>query len=268
MSMDTGARVHVERAGAVSMALSAEEAFPLFSAEGERRWVAGWNPSYLHPVEPGAGEGVVFQTVKKDLGTATWVQTRHEPGAGFASFVCIVPDHHAAMVGRGCNPRRREPKPSVREVSHDVLVIGCGRLRSSVRRGLRGLYGPLGGGYSAPHRGWCTTWRRVKAEAASGRTCREGHIGSRSIRSTSSASIAPYWFSESGIATSDRYHTLMTSFSCRRADLESARCRCKRAVFDPIPWEPNEYRPGGTLTDNGPRGPSSARDGRDNPHST
>ena len=98
MSMDTGARVHVERAGAVSMALSAEEAFPLFSAEGERRWVAGWNPSYLHPVEPGAGEGVVFQTVKKDLGTATWVQTRHEPGAGVASFVYIIPDHHAAMV--------------------------------------------------------------------------------------------------------------------------------------------------------------------------
>ncbi len=59
----------------------------------------------MHPVERGAGEGVIFQTVKKDLGTATWVQqTRHEPGAGLASFVYIIPDHHAAMVDVGVAP--------------------------------------------------------------------------------------------------------------------------------------------------------------------
>ena len=85
MTTDTGERVHVERAGVVGMALSAEEAFPLFSADGERWWVAGWNPRYVHPDEPGAGEGVIFQTIKKDVGTATWVQTRHEPAAGLAS---------------------------------------------------------------------------------------------------------------------------------------------------------------------------------------
>ena len=98
MMTDSGERVHVETAGTVGMALSAEDAFPLFSADGERRWVAGWNPRYMRPVKPHAGAGVVFQTVKKDLGTATWVQTRHEPGAGVASFVYIIPDHHAAMV--------------------------------------------------------------------------------------------------------------------------------------------------------------------------
>ncbi|MYG28563.1 MAG: hypothetical protein F4213_21525 [Boseongicola sp. SB0677_bin_26] len=97
------------------MALSAEDAFPLFSAVGERRWVAGWNPRYMHPVKPHTGEGVVFQTVKGDLGTATWIQTRHVPGAGLASFVYIVPEHHAAMV--------------------DVCVTpdGEGRSRASVR---------------------------------------------------------------------------------------------------------------------------------------
>ena len=41
MTTDTGERVHVERAGVVGMALSAEEAFSLFSAEGERRWQGG-----------------------------------------------------------------------------------------------------------------------------------------------------------------------------------------------------------------------------------
>ncbi|MDE2972334.1 MAG: hypothetical protein OXU35_08495 [Acidobacteriota bacterium] len=98
MATDTGERVHVEKAGVVAMALSAGEAFPLFSAEGERRWVAGWNPRYPHPAGSCAGEGAVFQTTHRGGRTATWVQTRHEPAAGAASFVYVVPDHHTAIV--------------------------------------------------------------------------------------------------------------------------------------------------------------------------
>ena len=98
VATDTGERVHIERTGVVAMDLPAAEAFPLFSAEGERRWVAGWDPCYVHPNEPGTGEGVIFRTTNKGVGTATWIQTRHDPAAGVASFVYMVPDHHAAMV--------------------------------------------------------------------------------------------------------------------------------------------------------------------------
>ena len=88
----------MERTGVLGMALSATAALSLFSAEGERRWVAGWNPRHLYPVDSGAGEGTVFQTTKKDIGTATWIQTRHEPARGRATFLCVVAEHHAAMV--------------------------------------------------------------------------------------------------------------------------------------------------------------------------
>lgn len=98
MATDTGKRVHVEKAGVVAMALPSTEAFPLFSAEGERRWVAGWDPRYLHRAESPAGEGIVFQTIHKSGRTATWIQTRHEPAIGAASFVYVIPDHHTAMV--------------------------------------------------------------------------------------------------------------------------------------------------------------------------
>lgn len=80
------------------MALPFEEAFPLFNAEGERRWVAGWDPRHIHPIGPGPGEGVVFQTSREGVGTATWIQTRHEPATGVVSFVYVIPDHHTAMV--------------------------------------------------------------------------------------------------------------------------------------------------------------------------
>ncbi len=59
--------------------------------------MAGWDPRYVSPAEPHAREGLVFQTAKT-VGTATWVQTRHEPAAGVASFVYVVPGHHTAMV--------------------------------------------------------------------------------------------------------------------------------------------------------------------------
>lgn len=98
MATDTEDRIHVERTGVVAMALPIAEAFPLFSAEGERQWAAGWDPRYVHPGEPHAGEGLVFQTTKEGAGTATWVQTRHEPASGVASYVYVIPDHHTAMV--------------------------------------------------------------------------------------------------------------------------------------------------------------------------
>jgi len=98
MATDTEDRIHVERTGVVAMALPIAEAFPLFSAEGERRWVAGWDPRYLSPNGSHAREGLVFQTIKEGVGTATWVQTRHEPATGVASYVYVIPDHHTAMV--------------------------------------------------------------------------------------------------------------------------------------------------------------------------
>ena len=98
MTIDTGERVHVDRAGVVAVALPFAEAVPLFTPEGERPWAAGWEPHYVHPVGIGAGEGLVFQTTNEGMGTATWVQTRYEPAAGLASYVYVIPEHHAAMV--------------------------------------------------------------------------------------------------------------------------------------------------------------------------
>lgn len=115
MAIDTGERIHVERRGAVPMALPFEEAFALFNAVGERRWVAGWDPHFVHPALPRAGEGVVFQTTGTGTGTATWVQTAHDPSAGTASFVYVVPDHRVTMV------------------DVDVARDGEGRSRASVR---------------------------------------------------------------------------------------------------------------------------------------
>jgi len=96
-------RIHVERNGTVEIALPAEEAFLLLHPEGERRWVSGWEPTYVHPTEPSVGEGVVFQTTTGE-GTATWVQTRFDPTGYSASYNYVVPHHRVTTVDVAVDP--------------------------------------------------------------------------------------------------------------------------------------------------------------------
>ena len=107
-------RTHVEQAGVVPMDLPADEAFRLYDPEGERRWVEGWDPTYVHPSEPAVREGVVFQTMTGE-GEATWMQTRYDPATRAASYVYIVPDHRATMVDVGISePEKGRSQAHVR----------------------------------------------------------------------------------------------------------------------------------------------------------
>ncbi|MBW0144360.1 SRPBCC family protein [Sphingomicrobium clamense] len=59
--------------------LPPKEAFPLFTAEGERAWVEGWNPTFLHAERPETtAKGTVWQT--GEGGTRTlWMCMDWEP---------------------------------------------------------------------------------------------------------------------------------------------------------------------------------------------
>jgi hypothetical protein len=50
ISAEASAR-RVEQHGSFELAISAETAFPLFSAEGERLWVPDWNPTPVFPTD-------------------------------------------------------------------------------------------------------------------------------------------------------------------------------------------------------------------------
>ncbi|MEV4003444.1 SRPBCC family protein [Actinomadura sp. NPDC049753] len=68
-------------AGRLAVALPPDEAFPLFTAQGERRWVPGWAPSFPAPVADDAEPGTVFQTPDRDHGqTTTWIVVDAVPG--------------------------------------------------------------------------------------------------------------------------------------------------------------------------------------------
>ena len=58
--------------GSLTLKLEPSEAFALFSPEGERLWVPGWQPELLYPQGADWTEGQVFRT-REEFGDAVWV---------------------------------------------------------------------------------------------------------------------------------------------------------------------------------------------------
>jgi len=53
---------HIEVSGTIRVAAPAARAFPFFTPDGERAWVPGWDPEYLHPADGALRQGLTFRT--------------------------------------------------------------------------------------------------------------------------------------------------------------------------------------------------------------
>jgi hypothetical protein len=92
---------HVTRSGSLVLPLPLTEAFPLFTAEGERGWVPGWEPQYLHPPRPSNDQGTVFRTDHGGEETF-WIVLRYEPSRGVAEYGRFTPGSRLGTVSVEC----------------------------------------------------------------------------------------------------------------------------------------------------------------------
>jgi hypothetical protein len=65
--------------GRFEVALAPDASWRLFTARGERDWVAGWNPTFPAPVDDDTAVGTVFTTAAHGHQT-TWVVVDRDPG--------------------------------------------------------------------------------------------------------------------------------------------------------------------------------------------
>src|SRR5688500_5125686 len=96
-----------------------EEAFELFTAEGERRWVAGWDPVILSDcgaTEPGAvfltdhgGEPTIWTVLEANRGAGRLAYSRVSPGRRAGTvYVSLAGDRDGTRV----------------EVAYDITSLG------------------------------------------------------------------------------------------------------------------------------------------------
>ena len=83
--------------GTVTIPAGASQAFPLFSPEGERAWVPGWNPEILAPRDGAWGEGQIFRTMEES-GEATWVVSAMDKKRRRVVYFRVEPARYVAKV--------------------------------------------------------------------------------------------------------------------------------------------------------------------------
>ncbi|MBA3677177.1 MAG: SRPBCC family protein [Sphingosinicella sp.] len=98
--------VRISRQGHFLLNLPAEAAFNLFTAEGERTWVPGWNPVILGDIPQ--ERGLIFLTGTGEEFTI-WTVLETDPEAMRLSYSRVTPASRAALVsvslapdGEGC----------------------------------------------------------------------------------------------------------------------------------------------------------------------
>jgi hypothetical protein len=105
--------------GRVPVPLGAADALELFTPEGERRWVDGWDPDY-GGADPALVPGLVFRTAHGDEVT-TWVVVLVDRGAHVVSYARVTPGSRAGTVTVRCVDD--SPGRCVAEVTYDLTAL-------------------------------------------------------------------------------------------------------------------------------------------------
>jgi hypothetical protein len=93
---------HIERRHHIVVQGPVERVFPLFTPLGERSWVAGWNPEFLHPADGETCEGMIFRTGAGDELTL-WACVDWRPEVHRVRYARVTPASRFGLVEVGCS---------------------------------------------------------------------------------------------------------------------------------------------------------------------
>ena len=92
-----GTAQQVSRTGTFDLPCSADTAFPLFSPEGERKWVAGWAPRPLFPDKIEFTRDTVFVQGSGD-DEAVWTIVDADWQMHRAEYIRLAPSSHSGHI--------------------------------------------------------------------------------------------------------------------------------------------------------------------------
>lgn len=94
--------MHIERSTTIHLPIEPTEALSLFTPEGEREWVTGWEPEPIHAPDGSLSrEGAVFRTRRGGEETL-WLVLRVDAQRGVADYVRITPGSRLGTVRVRC----------------------------------------------------------------------------------------------------------------------------------------------------------------------
>ena len=101
----TGFQAHaIARTGLLEFEAPVATMFPLFTAEGERVWAKGWDPTILYPLDRDVAEGMVFQTRDAENMLLTWTMFRYDEANHAVGYNVFAPDYMVRRIEVRCRP--------------------------------------------------------------------------------------------------------------------------------------------------------------------
>ena len=94
---------HERASHRISLPLSAGEALELFTPEGERLWIAEWNPRYFYPPNGETLEGMIFMTGEGNELTH-WTMTDFDISGYRVRYCRVTPGSRSTIVEVRCMP--------------------------------------------------------------------------------------------------------------------------------------------------------------------
>jgi hypothetical protein len=74
-----------------------DQVAPLFGANQERKWAAGWNPQFIYPTPAHDQQGMVFKVAHGQF-TSVWVNTALDLAAGHIQYAYVLNDAMATLI--------------------------------------------------------------------------------------------------------------------------------------------------------------------------
>jgi hypothetical protein len=107
------------------MMVPVSELFPLFSPEGEKKWVPGWDYENVMGTTE-LSEDYVFLTRKHDhmKRAAIWIVKKYEPGSHFVQYYKIEPEEKIGVVTVKC--KELEPGATEVQVTYRYMALSAG----------------------------------------------------------------------------------------------------------------------------------------------
>jgi hypothetical protein len=119
ITSETDSTRQIHASGSFDLDCDTDTAFPLFSPEGEREWVGGWNPKPMFPDQILFGRDTVF---REGTPEAIWTIVDVDWQTHRAEYVRLAPASHSAHIIVKVEPE--ESRRSHVVVSYTVTVFG------------------------------------------------------------------------------------------------------------------------------------------------
>ncbi|HEY5175121.1 MAG TPA: hypothetical protein VII95_06095 [Terriglobales bacterium] len=74
-----------------------DQVAPLFGADEERKWAAGWNPQFIYPTPARDQQGMVFKVAHGQF-TSAWVNTALDLAVGHIQYAYVLNDAMAVLI--------------------------------------------------------------------------------------------------------------------------------------------------------------------------